>query len=134
MENANALGPSVHGDELPQESMSRQTLMKRDIQTLALGAEVRVIRVEFPPGFKIPLHTHNAEGPRYVVKGHLRVEDQGKPQTYGPGDSFWETGSPMTIENISGSDAEMIILKLQKPQPHEFSTLSRTRKNKFMEM
>lgn len=105
---------SAHGNELPQESMSRQTLMKRDVQTLAPGAEVRVIRVEFPPGFKTPLHTHDAEGPRYVVKGHLRVEDNGKTQTYGPGDSFWETGSPMTIENISGSDAEMIIFEVAK--------------------
>lgn len=98
--------------------MSRQTLMKRDIQTLSPGVEVRVIRVEFPPGFKTPLHTHDAEGPRYVVKGHLRVEDHGKTQTYGPGDSFWETGSPMTIENISGSDAEMIIFEVAKtPTP-----------------
>ena len=103
---------SVHGDEVPQETMSRQMLMKRNIQTLASGAEVRVIRVGFPPGFKTPLHTHDAEGPRYVVKGRLRVEDDGQTQVYGQGDSFWETGSPMTIENIGGSDAEMIIFEI----------------------
>lgn len=103
---------SAHGDELPQESMSRQTLMKRNLQTLSSGAEVRVIRVGFPPGFRTPLHTHDAEGPRYVVKGRLRVEDNGHTQSYGVGDSFWETGSPMTIENIGGSDAEMIIFEI----------------------
>ena len=103
---------SAHSDELQQESMSRQMLMKRDIQSLASGAEVRVIRVGFPPGFKTPLHTHDAEGPRYVLKGRLRVEDNGQIKTYGPGDSFWETGSAMTIENIGGSDAEMIIFEV----------------------
>ncbi len=109
---ASLFANSAHSDELPQETMSRQTLMKRNLQTLASGAEVRVIRVGFPPGFKTPLHTHDAEGPRYVVKGRLRVEDHGETQAYGPGDSFWETGSPMTIENIGGSDAEMIIFEI----------------------
>lgn len=103
---------SVHGDELPQVSMSRQTLMKRDIRLSASAAEVRVIRVGFPPGFKTPLHTHDAEGPRYVVKGRLRVEDHGLTQVYGPGDTFWETGAAMTIENVGGSDAEMIIFEV----------------------
>lgn len=89
--------------------MSRQRLMKRKIQTIASGAEVRV---RFPPGFKTPLHTHDAEGRRNVVKGRLRVEDDGQTQVHGQGDSFWETGSPMTIENIGGSDAEMIIFEI----------------------
>ena len=105
-------GISAMSTELPQDSMSRQLLMKRNLQTLASGAEIRVIRVNFPPGFKTPLHTHDAEGPRYVVKGRLRVEDQGQLQTYTSGDSFWETGTPMTIENIGGSDAEMIIFEI----------------------
>jgi quercetin dioxygenase-like cupin family protein len=66
-------GTSATSTELPQETMSRQLLMKRNLQTLASGAEVRVIRVNFHPGFKTPLHTHDAEGQRYVVKGRLQV-------------------------------------------------------------
>jgi len=94
------------------EPMSRQMLLKRDIQSPLGSAETRVIRVTFPPGFKTPLHTHDGQGPRYILKGKLRVEDNGQTQVYGAGDVFWETGSPMTIENVSGSDAEMVIFEI----------------------
>lgn len=96
----------------PTEPMSRQMLLKREIQTPPGSAETRVIRVTFPPGFKTPLHTHEGQGPRYILKGKLRVEDNGQTQVYGSGDVFWETGSAMTIENVSGSEAEMIIFEI----------------------
>jgi len=100
-------------DESPAtEPMSRQMLLKREIQTPPGSAETRVIRVTFPPGFKTPLHTHDGQGPRYILKGKLRVEDNGQTQVYGAGDVFWETGSAMTIENVSGSDAEMVIFEI----------------------
>jgi quercetin dioxygenase-like cupin family protein len=92
--------------------MSRQMLMKREIQTPPGSAETRVIRVTFPAGFKTPLHTHDGQGPRYILKGKLRVEDNGQSQVYGAGDVFWETGSAMTIENVSGSDSEMVIFEI----------------------
>ena len=94
------------------EPMSRQTLLKREIQTSPGSSEARVIRVTFPPGFKTPLHTHDGQGPRYVLKGKLRVEDHGQIQVYGAGDVFWETGAEMTVENVSGSDAEMVIFEI----------------------
>lgn len=99
-------------ESVATEPMSRQTLLKREIQTPPGSAETRVIRVTFPPGFKTPLHTHDGQGPRYILKGKLRVEDSGQTQVYGAGDVFWETGSAMTIENISGSDAEMVIFEI----------------------
>jgi len=108
-----ALSFQVQADEaLVSEPMSRQMLMKREIQTPPGSAETRVIRVTFPAGFKTPLHTHDGQGPRYVLKGKLRVEDHGQTQVYGAGDVFWETGSEMTIQNISGSDAEMVIFEI----------------------
>lgn len=94
------------------ETMSRQILLKREIQTPPGSVETRVIRVTFPPGFKTPLHTHDGQGPRYILKGKLRVEDNGQTQVYGAGDVFWETGSAMTIENVSGSDSEMVIFEI----------------------
>jgi quercetin dioxygenase-like cupin family protein len=78
--------------------------------------ESRVIRVQFPSGYKTPLHTHEGPGPRYVLKGRLRVEDSGQIQVYGPGDVFWETGAAMTVENISGGDAELVIFELAPPK------------------
>ena len=91
---------------------SRQTLLTRDVALPSTQMQTRVIRVEFPPGFKTPSHTHDGQGPRYVVKGHLRVEDGGKTQVYGPGDVFWETGQPMTVENVGGADAEFVIFEI----------------------
>lgn len=108
-----ALPLRVGADEAATtEPMSRQTLMKREIQSPPGSAETRVIRVTFPAGFKTPLHTHDGQGPRYILKGKLRVEDNGQTQVYGAGDVFWETGSAMTIENVSGSDAEMVIFEI----------------------
>lgn len=92
--------------------MSRQLLLKQPLPPLGDHPEARVIRVHFPTGFKTPLHTHEGPGPRYVLKGKLRVEDNGKSQVYGPGDVFWETGGAMTVQAISGDDAEMIIVEL----------------------
>jgi quercetin dioxygenase-like cupin family protein len=92
--------------------MSRQLLLKQPMPPLGDHPEARVIRVHFPSGFKTPLHTHEGPGPRYVLKGKLRVEDNGKSQVYGPGDVFWETGAAMTVQAISGDDAEMVIFEV----------------------
>lgn len=102
------------GSALAEETppVARQLLMKKAVPAPSGTLETRLIRVQFPPGYKTPLHTHEGPGPRYVLKGHLRVEDSGGGQVYGPGDVFWETGSPMTVENTGGSDAEMVIFEL----------------------
>ena len=39
-------------------------------------------------------------------------EDAGQTQVYGQGDVFWETGQEMTVENIGGGDAEIVIFEL----------------------
>ena len=95
-----------------QAMPSRQTLLTRDVALSSTQMQTHVIRVEFPPGFKTPSHTHEGQGPRYIIKGHLKVEDGGKMQVYGPGDVFWETGEPMTVENVGGSEAEFVIFEI----------------------
>lgn len=95
-----------------ETGMTRQLLMKHDLPPMGPELTASVIRVQFPPGYRTPLHTHAGPGPRYVTKGRLRIEDAGKRQSYGPGDVFWETGAAMTVENIGGSDAELIIFEL----------------------
>lgn len=96
-------------------AMTRQRLMERPLDPPASPGVVRVIRVHFPPGYKTPLHTHDAQGPRYITQGKLRVVDHGETTLYGSGDTFWETGAEMTIENVGGSDAEMIIFEVASP-------------------
>jgi quercetin dioxygenase-like cupin family protein len=109
---AAGISHQVLANEPAIPGMSRQLLLKQPLPPLGDHPEARVIRVHFPTGFKTPLHTHEGPGPRYVLKGKLRVEDNGKSQVYGPGDVFWETGAAMTVQAISGDDAEMTIVEL----------------------
>ena len=106
------LATPVWANESAAPGMSRQLLLKQTLPPLGSNPEARVIRVHFPSGYKTPMHTHEGPGPRYVLKGRLRVEDNGKTQVYGPGDVFWETGAAMTVQSISGDDAEMVIFEI----------------------
>jgi quercetin dioxygenase-like cupin family protein len=109
---AAGISHQVLANEPAIPGMSRQLLLRQPLPPLGDHPEARVIRVHFPTGFKTPLHTHEGPGPRYVLKGKLRVEDNGKSQVYGPGDVFWETGAAMTVQAISGDDAEMVIFEV----------------------
>lgn len=91
---------------------SRQLLLNKEITLPSSQVATNVIRVHFPSGYKTPLHTHEGQGPRYVLMGRLKIEDAGKTQEYGPGDVFWETGQEMTVENIGGGDAEILIFEI----------------------
>jgi quercetin dioxygenase-like cupin family protein len=104
------LGPA-HAEEA-QQMPSRQLLLTKAVTLSSNPVQTNVIRVQFPSGYKTPLHTHAGPGPRYVLKGKLRVEDAGESHVYGSGDVFWETGAAMTVENISGGDAEIVIFEL----------------------
>jgi quercetin dioxygenase-like cupin family protein len=106
----------VEANESAAPGMSRQLLLKQALPPLGANPEARVIRVHFPSGYKTPMHTHEGPGPRYVLKGKVRVEDNGKTQVYGPGDVFWETGAAMTVQSVSGDDAEMVIFEIAPGQ------------------
>lgn len=103
-------GPVRAGEAPPM--VPRQLLLKKTVQLPDNTVETRTVRVRFPSGYKTPLHTHEGPGPRYVLTGRLRVEDGGQSHVYGSGDVFWETGAAMTIENIGGNDAEIVIFEL----------------------
>lgn len=95
-----------------QVTPSRQMLLQKKVSLPSSTVDTKVIRVQFPKGYKTPLHTHEGPGPRYVVKGKLRVEDSGDSHVFNAGEVFWETGAEMTVENIGGSDAEIVIFEL----------------------
>ena len=108
-----AIPPAESANAEPaQPGASRQVLLKKAVSLPSNEVQTNLIRVHFPPGYKTPLHTHEGQGPRYVLKGRLRVEDAGESHVYGQGDVFWETGQAMTVENIGGSDAEIVIFEL----------------------
>lgn len=91
---------------------ARQTLMEKAVELPSNKVNARTIKVVFSKGYKTPLHTHEGPGPRYVVKGKLKVEQQGQSHEYGPGEVFWETGDSMTVENVGDGEAEMVIVEL----------------------
>ncbi len=91
---------------------SREMLLKKHITLTTKEIDTNVIRVQFPKGYKTPLHTHEGPGPRYVLRGKLKVEDGGQSNVFGPGEVFWETGAEMTVENVGKSEAEIIIFEM----------------------
>jgi quercetin dioxygenase-like cupin family protein len=92
----------------------RHVLLKKPIEFPSTKVDVQVIRILIPKGYKSPLHTHESPGPRYVVRGRLKIEERGDVHEYGPGDVFWESGQWLTVENIANEETEIIVLELPK--------------------
>ncbi|MBS1212310.1 MAG: uncharacterized protein H6R26_926 [Proteobacteria bacterium] len=111
-----ASSPAALADESKPEGMTRTMLMEQQIDLPSPKLKTNVLRVTLPQGFKTPLHTHEGPGPRYVLKGQIRMEEGGQSHVYGPGDVFWETGQWMTVENVGQGDAEMVIIELTNPR------------------
>lgn len=92
--------------------LNRTVLLEKKLELSSPNINTKMIRVAFPPAFKTPWHTHEGPGPRYVVKGTLKVVEGGKTNTYSAGDVFWETGELMSVENVGDDSAELIIFEL----------------------
>ncbi|MDP2901560.1 MAG: cupin domain-containing protein [Methylovulum sp.] len=108
---------TVSAQEKP--AFNRMLLLENALQLPGDKLNARVIRVIFPPAFKTPDHTHEGPGPRYVVKGRLKVVEGGKTDIYKAGDVFWESGQLMSVENLDEESAEMIIFELAPVKPAE---------------
>jgi quercetin dioxygenase-like cupin family protein len=94
--------------------IQRTVLLQQNVDLPSLNVNSKVIRVNFPVGVKTPRHTHDGPGPRYVVKGTLQVVEGDKTGIYSEGEVFWESGQSMTVENIGGVPAELIIFEMGK--------------------
>jgi quercetin dioxygenase-like cupin family protein len=105
-------GLSLSVEAFDKPGMQRSLLMENKIVLPTNLIEAKTMRVVFPPFFKTPWHTHEGPGPRYVVKGELKVSEGSKTETYKTGDVFWETGKLMAVENIGADTAELIIFEL----------------------
>lgn len=92
--------------------LNRTVLLEKKLELPSPNINTKMIRVAFPPAFKTPWHTHEGPGPRYVVKGTLKVVEGGKANTYSAGQVFWETGELMSVENVGDDAAELIIFEL----------------------
>jgi quercetin dioxygenase-like cupin family protein len=101
---------TISAQEKP--TLNRTLLLENRIELPSNNINAKIIRVTFPPAFKTPWHSHEGPGPRYVVKGKLKVVEGGKTNTYSVGDVFWESGNLMSVENIGEDSAELIIFEL----------------------
>lgn len=104
--------------ETNKPGLIRTPLLENQVELPSKNINAKIIRVTFPPAFKTPPHTHEGPGPRYVVKGKLKVTEDGKVNTYSIGEVFWETGKLMTVENVGKDTAELIIFELAPATPH----------------
>ena len=101
---------TISAQEKP--TLNRAVLLENRVELPSNNINAKVIRVTLPPAFKTPWHSHEGPGPRYVVKGKLKVVEGGKSNTYAVGDVFWESGHIMSVENIGEEIAELIIFEL----------------------
>ena len=92
--------------------MQKKVLFEKVIKLPSKNVNVKIRRVTMPVGFKTPEHTHEGPGPRYILKGKQEVIEGGVTGTYKAGEIFWETGMPMTAENVGGEEAEILIIEL----------------------
>lgn len=99
-----------------KHGLIRMPLLENQVELPSKSISAKVIRVTFPPAFKTPMHTHEGPGPRYVVKGKLKVTEDGKVNTYSIGEVFWESGKMMSVENVGNGTAELIIFELAPAQ------------------
>jgi quercetin dioxygenase-like cupin family protein len=105
-----AIGQSASAKEA--SGIKRTVLLQQNVTLPDPNVNGKVIRVNFPAGVKTPRHTHEGPGPRYVVKGTLQVVEGDKTGIYSAGEVFWESGQSMTVENIGGEPAELIIFEM----------------------
>ena len=111
-----ALGLSgpVCAEEVPMPP--RQTLLEQSVELPSNKVRASVFRLTLPKGYKTPQHVHEGPGPRYVVKGRVKIEEGGLAREYGPGQVFWESGAVMTAENVSEAEVELVVFEIA-PQP-----------------
>lgn len=99
-----------------------EVLLERMTELASNQVHVKVRHVTFDVGFKTPEHTHTGPGARYVLKGMVEVREAGEIQTVRAGEVFWETGVPMTAENVGDGEAEIIIVELLPVEEENAST------------
>jgi quercetin dioxygenase-like cupin family protein len=93
-------------------SMSKELLFENNTTLKSNRIHAKMIRVTFPPLYKSPWHTHQGPGPRYILKGSLKITEGKQVNTYSAGEVFWESGKRMRAENLSNEEAELVLFEL----------------------
>jgi quercetin dioxygenase-like cupin family protein len=103
---------TVFAAEFSPPGVPTQNLLEHELELNSRKLKTRVVRVTLPPGFNSPLYIHEVPGPRYVLKGQVKVDEGAEVHVYGPTGVFWESGRWMRIENIGSDEAELLAIEL----------------------
>ncbi len=91
----------------------KEKLISRPVELPDSQFNILVRTIEWPVGYKSDPHTHKGPGPRYVLSGKVRIDDQGKVNEYTSGQSFWHPGGfAHTAENIANEPTKVLIVEM----------------------
>jgi len=83
---------------MAQEAVS-PSFISKDLARVS-SKEIQMYTVDFPPGYSIPVHRHNAQVFLYVLEGSIVTQVKGgKEVTLTPGQSYYE--NPDDIHTVS---------------------------------
>lgn len=95
------------------EKPIKEKLIERPVELPDKDFNILVRTVEWPVGYKSKPHTHKGPGPRYVISGKVRIDDNGNIGEYEAGESFWHPGGfPHTAENIADQPSKVLIIEM----------------------
>jgi hypothetical protein len=83
------------GDGAPRAAphVRSETKLAREIDLdPGFGWLMRCDRVSFPKGGVAYTHVHQGPGIRFCLEGQIRIETEGRSQSYGPGEAWFEIG------------------------------------------
>jgi len=83
------------------------------------GWLMRCDRVDFPPGGVAYLHTHPGPGIRCLLHGSIRIDSEGRTTTYGPFESWFESGPEPVFAAASETEATAFVRVLLLPREWE---------------
>ena len=111
-----ALSLSLAGGTLVAQDATVRPLLSKDLAGVP-GRELSMITVEYPPGGRDPVHTHDAQAVVYVLEGSIVMQVKGgAPMTLTPGQTFYEGPDDVHIvgRNASGTAPARFLVFLVK--------------------
>lgn len=109
---------ALHEAQAQFPGIKRSDLMRHDLSVP--GREVVQVRVEFPPGFAAPKHSHPGEELAYVIEGIFEYQLEGEPPvTLKAGDVlFIPAGRIHSARNVgTGKAVELATYLVEKGKP-----------------
>jgi quercetin dioxygenase-like cupin family protein len=76
---------------------------------------MRCDRVDFEPGAVAHRHVHPGPGIRYLLRGRITIDSEGRVDTYGPGQAWFERGPDPVLATTSPNEPSAFVRVLLLP-------------------